>query len=186
MEGLDGEKKMSKSLNNYVGITEPPEEIFGKIMSINDDLMLRYYDLVSGLPAAEIAKIKDDLKAEKLHPKAAKMRLAHLLVERFYNTASASAAQVEFESIFKEGNLPQDIALIKISVHEIKNGKIWLARAMVVCGVAESSTDARRLIVQGGVKVNGQKITDEKAEIYITNEVLLQVGKRRFVRVRCE
>ncbi|MFA4858623.1 MAG: tyrosine--tRNA ligase [Candidatus Margulisiibacteriota bacterium] len=185
LEGLDGQKKMSKSLNNYVGITEPPEEIFGKIMSISDDLMLRYYELVSGLPAGEILQIKAELKAEKLHPKEAKMRLASILVKRFYSSSAARAAAVEFESIFKEGNLPQDITLVKIPTHELKNGKLWLPRAMVLCGMAEGTSDARRLIAQGGVSVNGQKITDEKAEIDITHEVLLQVGKRRFARIIC-
>ena len=99
--------------------------------------------------------------------------------------AAAQAAAAEFESIFKEGNLPQDIALVKIPANELKNGKIWLPRAMALSATAAGTNDARRLILQGGVKVNGQKIADDKTEIDITNEVLLQVGKRRFVRIIC-
>lgn len=185
LEGLDGQKKMSKSLNNYIGITEPSLEIFGKIMSISDELMLRYYDLVSGLTPQRIKEIKELIRSEKLHPKKAKSELAQILVERFYSAKEARVAAAEFESIFKEGNVPQDIELVKIPKHELKHNKIWLPKLMLLCGLSDSTSNARRVIKQGGVKVNNNKITEEKAEIDVSSETLIQAGKRGFKKVIC-
>lgn len=186
LEGLDGQKKMSKSLNNYVGITEPASEIFGKIMSISDELMLRYYELISGMPVEQVKRLKEEIRGQTLHPKKAKMALASLLVERFYSVKAATAAAQEFESVFKEGNLPQDIPLIKIPRGELKNNKIWIPKALTLAKLCSSSGEARRVIKQGGLKVNGQKITDEQTQIDISQETLLQAGKRRFARIICE
>jgi tyrosyl-tRNA synthetase len=154
-------------------------------MSISDELMLRYYALVSGLDRGEVQNITGQIKNQTLHPKAAKARLASLLVERFYSKKAAVAAAQEFDSIFKEGNLPHEIELETIDAKELKNGKIWLPKAMVLAGVCSSTSDGRRLIAQGAVRVNDQKISDDKAEIELTAEILLQVGKRRFKRIRC-
>ena len=185
LEGLDGQKKMSKSLNNYIGITEPPSEIFGKIMSISDELMLRFYELVSGMPPEQVKRLKEEIRSQSLHPKKAKMALASLIVERFYSVKESKAAALEFESVFKEGNLPQAIPLIKIARADLKNNKIWLPKALTLAKLCSGTSEARRTIKQGGLKVNGQKVTDEQAEIDITQEVLLQAGKRRFAKIIC-
>ncbi|MDD5383104.1 MAG: tyrosine--tRNA ligase [Candidatus Margulisbacteria bacterium] len=169
LEGTDGVQKMSKSLNNYIGITEPPSEIFGKTMSISDDLMLRYYEIMTDLPLKEI---------KALHPKEAKKKLAGLFVSRFYGAKEAKAAEDEFEAVFKEGKRPQDINLKKMSAAIMAAGDLLCAS-----GMAESKSEARRVIGQNGFKVDGETITAEKANIDLTKERLLQKGKRNFLRV---
>ncbi|MBU0671842.1 MAG: tyrosine--tRNA ligase [Candidatus Margulisbacteria bacterium] len=169
LEGTDGVQKMSKSLNNYIGITEPPSEIFGKTMSISDDLMLRYYELLTDFPLAEI---------RILHPKEAKKKLARLLVAQFYSDKEAEAAEAEFESVFKEGKRPQDVPL-----QQLAKSKYRAADLLKESGLAASGSDARRIIKQGGFKVNDAVVADENAEIDISEEKLLQKGKRNFLRV---
>jgi len=185
LEGLDGTQKMSKSLGNYIGVTESPTQIFGKTMSIPDALMMKYYDLLSGLPKYEIAKIRDGLKNDLLHPRDVKKRIARIFVETFYNKAQADEAEREFESVFREGKIPSEIPQAVITAKELeRDGSIWLPRAMVLGGVASSTSDASRLIDQGGVEVNGAVIRDKKTKIKLMDETLLKVGKRRFVRLK--
>jgi len=169
LEGTDGVNKMSKSLGNYIGITEPPSEIFGKIMSISDDLMLRYYEILTDISLDEV---------KTMHPKEAKKKLAGLLVSRFYSEKEAKAAEKEFEAIFKSGGKPQDIELISVSKH-----KMNIVDLLSEIKLASSKTDARRLIQQGGVSLNDIIIKDEKQVIDLSAEQLLKVGKRRFLRV---
>lgn len=169
LEGTDGVQKMSKSLGNYIGVTDTPAEIFGKTMSISDDLMLRYYELLTDLPPSEV---------KAAHPKDAKLKLAGLLVARFYDEPSARKAREEFESVFKEGRLPQEIELVKLSKKEI-NVIDLLAEA----GLAPSRSEARRLIKQGGVSLDNEIVLDEKLAVNLSAERLLKVGKRRFLRV---
>jgi tyrosyl-tRNA synthetase len=185
LEGLDGVQKMSKSLNNYIGVTDTPGQIFGKTMSIPDTLMVKYYELLSGLPRTEIEKIKEGLRMNILHPKDVKKRLGKLFVESFYNTKEADIAEREFEKIFKEGKNPTEIQLIKISSNELEsNGSIWLPKAMVLGGLTTGTAEGIRLIEQGGVEVNGTVIKDRKVKIDLTNELTIRAGKRRFVRLR--
>ena len=185
LEGTDGIQKMSKSLGNYIGITEPPQEIFGKVMSISDEIMLRYYDLVSGLSLEELEKVKADLQSGKLHPRDAKVRLAKILVSSFYSESAAKKAALEFSGIFSENRLPEEIPLKIISAGEIdQSGKIWIAKLMVRADLASSNSEARRLILQGGVKLDEKKIFDDVMKVDLTTERLLSVGKRRFARVR--
>lgn len=172
LEGTDGGKKMSKSLGNYIGITEPPGEIFGKIMSISDELMLRYYQLLADFDLEEI---------KKMHPKEAKKKLAGLLVARFYGEKEARKAEEEFESIFKEGNIPQDIPLKMFKGHEIT-----LVDLLVEGGMADSKSQARRLIKQGGVSIDGQIIKEEKSMVALKGEKVVKAGKRKFLRIRAE
>lgn len=172
LEGLDGVQKMSKSLNNYIGVTEAPSEIFGKIMSISDVLMLRYYDLLTDLPL-------DVIKA--MHPMEAKKRLGKIIVERFHSKDDAINAQEGFESQFSQKQAPQDIKLKKIAQKSLD-----IIKLIAECGMAASNAEAKRLIKQGGVKVDNVVVNDEKTVIDLTTEKLIQVGKRNYARVICE
>lgn len=170
LEGTDGVQKMSKSLGNYIGITEPPSEIFGKIMSISDPLMLRYFELLTDVPLAEV---------KAMHPKEAKQKLARTLVARFYSEPAAVKAEQEFNSVFKEGKLPQEIELISLGKKEIN-----IIDLLAETRLAVSKGEARRLVQQGGVSVDSEVVKDEKLKIDLSAERLLKVGKRKFLRVR--
>ncbi|MBU1027365.1 MAG: tyrosine--tRNA ligase [Candidatus Margulisbacteria bacterium] len=170
LEGTDGVQKMSKSLGNYIGITEAPDQIFGKVMSISDELMHRYYELLTD---------EDLSKVKTMHPKEAKQHLASLIVTRFYNEKAAKVAAAEFDAIFKSGAKPQDIEL------KILPKSHWTAPELLFgSGMTASGSESRRVIKQGGFKVDDKTITDENALIDISNEVLLQKGKRNFLRVK--
>jgi tyrosyl-tRNA synthetase len=186
LEGLDGVNKMSKSLNNYIGVTESPKEIFGKTMSIPDNLMMKYYELLSGLPKDEIIKIKEGLKNNTLHPKEVKQRLGKIFVSTFCGEKEAQKASDEFDKVFKQGGLPENIPVIKISSSELDDeDSIWLPKAMVISTITVSTSAACRDIEGGGVKVNGVVIRDKKAKIKLDNkkEVLISDGPRRFAKL---
>jgi len=172
LEGTDGVQKMSKSLGNYIGITEPPREIFGKVMSISDKLMLRYYELLTDVDLGGI---------KKMHPKEAKKKLAAALVSRFYDDKSAGAAEQEFESIFAKGNLPEDMPLKILNQEEIGIIDLLIATKML-----SSKSEARRLIKQGGVSIDNQIIRDQKCLVQLEDEKVVKVGKRRFVKVKAK
>jgi tyrosyl-tRNA synthetase len=185
LEGLDGVQKMSKSLGNYIGITESPTQIFGKTMSIPDSLMIKYYELLTGISKAEIDRIKEGLKSGILHPKDVKKRLGKMLVTTFHNAKAADDAEKEFENVFKDGGLPDNIPVVSIPGSEFEgDGSIWLPKAMVLGKVAEGTTAATRLIEQGGVEVEGAIIKDKKTKIKLAKETLIKVGKRKFVRIK--
>jgi tyrosyl-tRNA synthetase len=170
LEGTDGVQKMSKSLGNYIGVTEPPAEIYGKIMSISDTLMHRYYELLTEVPLGEV---------KAMHPKQAKQRLARTLVARFYSDNAAAQAEAEFESVFKEGKLPQDIELISLPKNEMN-----IIDLLAEAKLASSKGEARRLVQQGGVSVDNEVVKDEKLNVDLKTERLLKVGKRKFLRVK--
>jgi tyrosyl-tRNA synthetase len=170
LEGTDGIQKMSKSLGNYIGITEPPSEIFGKIMSISDALMLRYFELLTDFPLAEV---------KTMHPKEAKMKLARTLVARFYSEPAAAEAEQEFDSVFKDGKLPQEIEMVAVGKSEMN-----IIDLLAETKLAASKGEARRLIQQGGVSVDGAVVSDEKLSVTLKNERLLKVGKRKYLRVK--
>jgi tyrosyl-tRNA synthetase len=187
LEGLDGIKKMSKSLGNYIGITEPAKEIFGKIMSISDVLMLRYYELLSHIATEELNLLKEGIEKGKVHPKEAKENLALEIVERYWGKDEASKAKEEFERVFKEKGLPNEIptysfVISKVNLEESKN---WLPKIMKDIGSVKSTSEAIRLIKQGGVKLNGSPVTDTNTMLQ-QGEYLIQVGKRRFYKVIVE
>jgi len=173
LEGTDGVQKMSKSLGNYIGITDPPGEIYGKTMSIPDPLMIKYYELLTDLPRAQIERIK------RLHPKEAKGRLAKILVSAFYSPREADEAEAEFDAVFKEGKLPQDIPL-RVFKEKEKN----VIDLLVETELSSSRSEARRLIAQGGVRVNEEVVKDDKAVVKLDCEKVINVGKRKFLRVR--
>ena len=180
LEGLDGINKMSKSLGNYIGISESADDIFGKILSVSDELMFRYYELLSDLSMDKIAVLKADMEQGRIHPKAVKVRLAKELVARFHDQAAAEAAEKNFEQVFKKHELPDDIPEKNVAVD---GDTIWLPRLLLEAELVKSTSDGRRMVKQNAVSVDGKKISDVKAEIPARGEVLLKVGKRRFCRV---
>ena len=176
LEGLDGVQKMSKSLNNYIGITEKPKDIYGKVLSVSDELMWRYYELLSDKTLEEIAQMKEDVANRDLHPKKAKENLALELTTRFYNEESATMAKNEFDNVFKSNQLPTDIPEFEME------SDIWICKALQDAGIEPSSSQARRDIKQGAVRVNQEKISDEKMNLS-SGEYILQVGKRKFAKI---
>jgi len=172
LEGTDGKEKMSKSLGNYIGINEPPEEIYGKIMSLPDELTGKYFRLLTFLSEEEIKS------KEKLHPKKAKEDLATEIVNFYYGKSSAESVSTKFNLIFKEKKIPEDVPVWKI-----KEDKIWIIKLLQLTGLAGSSSEARRLILQGGVKWDKKKVKDVNLEVCLDNEHILQVGKRKFMKI---
>ena len=181
LEGLDGVQKMSKSLGNYVGIDEPAKEMFGKLMSISDDLMLRYYALLTDITPDDLAVLKDDLASGAKHPRQVKEDLAKAMVARYHSRTAAEHEAGEFIRVLRQRELPEEIEDVTVKVSE---ANLWLPRLMVDAGLAPSTSEARRLIKGGGVQVDGEKITDPKLELATGKTYLLQVGKRRFKRVK--
>ncbi len=172
LEGTDGKEKMSKSLGNYIGINESPQEIYGKIMSLPDELTGKYFRLLTSLTEKEIKN------KEKLHPKKAKEDLAMEIVSFYYGKSSAEKASGEFNLIFKEKKTPEDVPIWKI-----KEDKIWIIRLLQLTNLVKSGAEARRLILQGGVKWDEKKVKDVDLEISLDNEHILQVGKRKFMKI---
>ena len=183
LEGLDGVEKMSKSLGNYVAVEDAPFEMFGKLMSISDDLMWKYWLLLSDRLEAEIDADRELVAAGKLHPMDAKKQLASLIVAEFHSAEDAVEAQREFERVFSARNLPQDIPVVEI---EVDTENVLLVKAVVLAGMAASNSEARRLITQGGVKVEGEPVRDIKATLASGREAatLVQVGKRKYARLK--
>jgi len=180
LEGLDGVQKMSKSLSNYIGINEPPNEQFGKVMSISDDLMYRYYELLTDIPLNEIQNLRKDIADGKRHPKDVKADLAARIVADYHGAEAADAARDEFDRVFRQRQNPEDVETKKIS---ISAGPMRLTRLLPALNLAPSNTEAQRLIESGAVHINDQRVTDPKAEISQAGEYLFKVGKRRFLRV---
>ncbi len=179
LEGLDGVNKMSKSLDNYIGITEPANDIYGKVLSVSDELMFRYYDLLSDLSSAEIDQLKKKMGSGEMHPKEVKKKLARELTARFYSTEEALKAEENFETVFQQKGLPDDIPELRMNVSE----PIWLPQLLVDADLVKSTSDGRRMIKQNAVSLDGEKISDMNLKIEPTEDVLLRVGKRRFCKV---
>ncbi len=177
LEGLDGVNKMSKSLGNYIGITEEPNEMFGKIMSISDNLMWRYFDLVSLRSPDEIKQLKQDIENGK-NPRDIKVALALEIIERFHSKELAGAALADFELRFKQGGLPEDMPSI-----EVTTDNLGIANILKQAGLVETSSEGMRMIDQGGVKINSNKISDKKLTLNPDEEYIIQVGKRKFAKV---
>jgi len=178
LEGLDGVNKMSKSLNNYVGINEPPPEIFGKLMSISDDLMWRYIELLSFAPLMTVRKWKEEVVGGR-NPRDIKVGFAQELVERFHGRAAAEGALADFEARFKDGGIPDKMPEVRLSA--AADG-LALAQVLKQAHLTSSTSEALRMVEQGGVKLNGEKVSD-KALRLVAGEYVLQVGKRKFARV---
>ena len=179
LEGLDGVQKMSKSLGNYIGITDAPGEMFGKIMSISDDLMWRYFELLSFRPLADVAALKKSVD-EGLNPRDAKFELAAEIVERFHDAAAAAAAQQEFVSRFQQGAMPEEIDELSLSSN---NGELGIAYLLKEAKLVASTSEAFRMIKQGAVRIDGVRVEDKSLKIAAGSTAVYQVGKRKFSRV---
>lgn len=177
LEGLDGVNKMSKSLGNYVGINEPPNEIFGKLMSISDNLMWRYIELLSFQSLAEINQLKQQVK-EGANPRNIKVKFAQEIIARFHSPAAADAALADFEARFKKGEVPDDIPEVKLAAPD----GLPITQVLKQAGLTPSTTEAARMIEQGGVKIDGEKVSDKSLKL-MPCVYVMQVGKRKFARV---
>jgi len=177
LEGLDGVNKMSKSLGNYIGITESPDDMFGKIMSISDELMWKYYEVLSDKDLEEIKELQENVKNGSLHPKKAKEMLALEIVQRYHDSDKARNAKDEFDKVHSKKELPSDINEYTLSA------PIWIAKALNEAGLESSTSQARRDIKQGALKIDGQKCQDEQLQLQ-KGEYVLQVGKRKFAKVK--
>ncbi|WP_294966285.1 tyrosine--tRNA ligase [Sulfurimonas sp.] len=177
LEGLDGIQKMSKSLNNYIGVTDEPNDMFGKVLSISDELMWRFYELLSTKSLEEIAKIKSAVEDGSLHPKKVKEDLAIEITCRFHNEELANNAKVEFDKIHAKSQIPTEIDEFSC------DSEIWIAQALVDCNIEPSTSQARRDIKQGAVKIDQEKISDIQLQLS-AGEYILQVGKRKFAKLK--
>ncbi|WP_440903768.1 tyrosine--tRNA ligase [Catenovulum sp. SX2] len=178
LEGLDGVQKMSKSLNNYIGITDAPNDMFGKVMSISDDLMWRYFDLLSFRPIEEIAQLKVDVENGK-NPRDVKIELAKELIARFHDDAAAQGAEQDFIQRFQKNAIPDDIDEVTVTTGEAQG----IANLLKEAGLVASTSEAMRMIKQGAVKIDGEKVADNKLQIEVGSEAVYQVGKRKFAKI---
>lgn len=176
LEGTDGVQKMSKSLGNYIGVNDEPYEMFGKTMSITDELICRYFELLTRVPMEDIKQIKSDMAAGTLNPRDAKISLAMELITMYHSAEAAEQAREKFLTVFSKRDIPDDIPAIKVSAIEV-----WLPKFMHENGLVDSTSDGKRMIKQGGLKVNGEKYADEN--IVLADGMVLQVGKRKFIKV---
>lgn len=186
LEGLDGVQKMSKSLGNYIGINENPGTIYGKAMSIPDELMVRYFELVTDISNEELAKIDDGLKKGSLHPRDMKMYLARTLVRLYHGTDAAQAAEEEFKRIFQRGDMPTDIPEVSVKTAELSNGKIWVTKLFTLAGLTASNGEAKRAIQQGAARIDSEKVENVEDDIIVREGMVLQIGKRKFAKIRLQ
>lgn len=177
LEGLDGVQKMSKSLNNYIGVADEPNDMFGKVLSVSDELMWRYYELLSTKTLSEIEALKNGVADGTLHPKKVKENLALEITARFHSFEAAQSAKDEFDKVHSNNQIPTEIDEYSC------DGDVWIAKALVDCNLTPSTSQARRDIKQGAVKINQEKIDDEQLQLAI-GEYILQVGKRKFAKLK--
>jgi tyrosyl-tRNA synthetase len=183
LEGLDGVQKMSKSLGNYVGINEPPEEIFGKTMSIPDRLIARYFELATSVPMPKIKQMVQEMASGNLNPRDAKMWLGHEIVATYHGEGAADAARDHFVRVFSQKELPEEIPQWRPDAEMAVERQVPVVRLIVAMGLAPSSSEARRLVAQGGVRINDLRVEDEKQLIELRPGTIVRVGKRRFAKI---
>jgi tyrosyl-tRNA synthetase len=180
LEGTDGVNKMSKSYGNYVGIDESPDIMFGKLMSISDDLMLKYYELLSDITVDEFKTLKKGIGEGSVHPRDAKVGFAKEIVKRFHGFQAAAEAHENFDKVFRNKEVPDDIEVVRIKREEIEK---WLPKMLLNMGMVSSTTEGKRMINQGGVTINGNKVVGEETFFEGSDEFIIKVGKRRFKKI---
>ncbi len=183
LEGLDGVQKMSKSLGNYIGITESPREMYGKTMSIADELMIRYFELVTPVEMEEINRIRTGLAEGTLHPRDVKMRLAREIVAIYHGAEAALRAEEEFKNIFQKKELPDEVPDYVLDATELEDGLIWLPKLLTLAGLASGTSEGKRLIKQGAVRINDEKVNDPDLRFMPEDGSIIKAGKRKFARV---
>ena len=183
LEGLDGVNKMSKSKDNYIGIDESPSEMYGKTMSLPDELIGRYFELVTDLSGEEVENIKSGLEDGSYHPMKAKKKLARTIVAEYYDEEVADKAAQEFQKVFKQGGTPDDIEEIEIKEDELEDGEMWIVDLVDATGLVDSKSQIRRLIKQGAVRFNDEKYEKINIDIEVEDEMIVRVGKKRFAKI---
>jgi len=183
LEGTDGIEKMSKSLGNYIGINELPQIMYGKVMSIPDRLMIRYFELVTDVSLNEINQIKINLENDNLHPQDVKKKLAREIVKLYHGQNAALIAEEEFEKVFNKKLYPEEMKELVLKKDNLKEGKIWLIKLIALSGLVNSKSEARRLIEQGGVKINGEKVDDPNLDLTVKKGMVIKIGKLNFVKL---
>ena len=185
LEGTDGVKKMSKSYGNYIGLTDAPNDMFGKVMSIPDELMVKYYRLASTVPVDQIDAIEKGLAADEIHPNRCKRDLAQNIVAAYYDEEAAKEAEAAFDRQFKQHEVPEDIPEFAADLTPNEEGTVYLAKLIADSGLTKSTGDARRMIDQGGVKINGEAVAAKAYNVApeSLSGAVIQVGKRKFVRL---
>ena len=181
LEGLDGVNKMSKSLGNYIGITEAANDIYGKTLSVSDQLMFRYYELLSDLSVEEIDLLKQGLENGSLHPKKVKQQLARELTARFYDDQAAENAEEHFETVFRKHETPDEVPEFSCKIDDTE---IWLPKLLVEAGLVKGTGEARRMVLQNAVSLDGEKVKEVDFQVKASGELLIKVGKRRFCCVK--
>lgn len=184
LEGLDGVQKMSKSLGNYIGVNEPANEIYGKAMSVPDELMLRYYELATDMSNEDLEALRAGLADGSVHPRDAKMNLAKTFVRMYHGEEAAEAAENYFKTVFQQRALPTDIPEVKLDAAAYENGEAGIVNLVFDLGLADSKGEARRMVQQGAVKINEEKVADINASVKLADEMVVQVGKRKFAKVK--
>lgn len=181
IEGTDGVKKMSKSLGNYIGISEEPNDMYGKTMSIPDELIIRYFELVTDEHPDSIEAMKSDMEQDKVNPRDLKMKLAKEVVKLYHGEEKALEAEQYFKSVFQKRNMPDDIAEMEVSIEDSEEGLFFIPKVVTALKLSPSTSEARRLLKQGGIKLNGEKLEVDK--VALKDEDIIQVGKRKFAKL---
>lgn len=181
--GLDGKEKMSKTAGNTIDVQDTPQDMYGKTMSIPDELMIDYFELVTTVSLEQLASLKQELADGTLHPRDAKRRLARAIVTRFHDEDAARAAEEHFDRLHVQRGLPEDIPTVTLSPSSLEDGRIWIARLLVEAELAGGTSEARRLVTQGGVRLDGEVVKDAGLDWEAKSGVVVQVGRRRFARV---
>ena len=184
LEGLDGVNKMSKSLDNYIGVYDQPADMFGKVMSIPDDMILRYFELLTDVSIERLDEMNKKLKRDDFNPMELKKELAHEIVEEYHSEEDAVKARQEFESVFSKGNLPEDIPVIEIAESDLEDGELWIVKLVAATGLVDSNSQARRMIKQGAVSINDEKYEKINLDIEVEDQMIIQIGKRRFAKIK--
>jgi tyrosyl-tRNA synthetase len=183
LEGLDGVDKMSKSKGNYIGINEAPSEMFGKAMSMPDELITRYFELLTDISLEELNKIKEGLANGDLHPMKMKKKVAREIINKYYDEDTAHAAQEEFERVFKEGDTPDEIPEVELATSDLEDGKLWIVKLVAATGLVDSNSEARRMIKQGAVSIDDKRYDKMNLDIEVKDGMVIKVGKRRFAKI---
>ncbi|MFW6381107.1 MAG: tyrosine--tRNA ligase [Bacillota bacterium] len=184
LEGLDGVNKMSKSLDNYIGVYDEPADMYGKIMSIPDDLIPRYFRLLTDIPRERIGEIAEGLNNSEQNPMEYKKELARWIVSEYHDSDKAEQAEQEFARVFSQGQNPEDIPEVELDRERLEDGELWIVKLVAATGLVDSNSQARRMIKQGAVRINDQKYERINLDIPVEDGMIVRVGKRRFVRIR--
>ncbi|MRG27387.1 tyrosine--tRNA ligase [Laceyella tengchongensis] len=183
LEGLDGVKKMSKSLGNYIGVDEEPNNMYGKAMSIPDELMVKYFELATDLSLEELEELKQGLADGTIHPRDAKMRLGRTLVRMYHGEQAAQEAEHHFKTVFQQRDLPDDMPEVQVNAADLEDGRMWIVALLSKLGLVATNGEGRRMIQQGGVRINQEKVTDPQAKVEVQDGMVVQVGRRKFAKV---